>query len=138
MTRYETIAIHSMKKSTRVASFFAGFCLMVVAIICRSPYSAIVGLVMIVATMYQKNSFFTAEGYEVVYNCIFFQSKSVWRYGSISNIHREPSPDPGYMGLLIQHGLMFKRAVVPVEDVNSILKLAKEINPSLYIGDVDN
>lgn len=137
MRSFKVINQHEIKKSTRVMALIAGTALIISAIPLDSIYTAIVGAVVIMAVIYNKDIYFNEDGYLTTYDFILVRYHNLWSYSDISYMHREVSPNKEYLGILVQKGMVFKRAVVPAGIAEDILSLAKEKNPYIHIDDVD-
>lgn len=137
MREYKVINQHELKQSTRIYALIGGIALILLGIYILSIYTALVGVIIILAVIYKKEIFFNEDGYLTAYDFILFRHKNLWSYDDISDLHREPAPDGEHMGILVQKGMAFKRAVLPMKDVEDVLSLAKEKNPKIHIGDVN-
>ncbi|MDD2217979.1 MAG: hypothetical protein PHX63_06065 [Eubacteriales bacterium] len=137
MREYKVINQHELKQSTRIFALIAGIALIVLGGSISSIYTGIVGVIIILAVIYKKQICFNEDGYLTVYDFILLHHHNLWSYAEISYMHREVSPNRNYLGILVQKGMVFKRAVVPIEMAEEILSLAKEKNPNIYIGDAD-
>lgn len=137
MRRYEVIDERKLRKSTRIAGFAAGIFLILLGVWIHSIYTSLVGAIIFAAVLLRKDMAFTEEGFETVYDFIVFKNTNIWRYEEISNIHRDPAPNPDYMGLVIQRDMTVRRATVKASCAENVIEMALEKNPKIYVGDVD-
>lgn len=138
MRRYEVINDRKMRQSTRIAAFAASIALVLLGVGIHSLYTSLVGIIIFAAVIFRKDMAFTEEGFETTFDFILFKNRNIWRYEELSHIHRDPAPNPEYMGLLIQRDMAFRRAIVYKRQAEAVIELALEKNPKIYVGDVDD
>lgn len=134
---YKAINPHEMKRWMRIAGLVAGVGLLALSFYMKSIYTGSVGIMIFLAVIYRKEVCFNDDGYLTTFDFIVFKHKDLWGYSQLSDIHREPAPNQAYMGLILQKDMAFKRAIIPVKSVDSILHQAKIANPKIHIGDIN-
>ena len=112
--------------------FFIGL-----GIIRPSIYAALIGAAIIAAMLLSKETVVCEEGIVVRYDAIVYQYKEVWPWEEIKEIHKELSPDCKQYGLHFMKDIMTKRVVFPISEAKEVLEFAKEMNPKIHIGNVN-
>ena len=112
--------------------FFIGL-----GIIRPSVYAGLIGAVIIAAMLLGKETVVCEEGIVVRYYAILYQYKEVWPWEEIKEIHKELSPDCKQYGLHFMKDIMTKRVVFPIPEAKEVLEFAKEMNPEIHIGNVN-
>lgn len=137
MKELTSIDTRSMRKSTRIAAVTAGLFFIGLGIIRPSIYAGLIGVVIIAAMLLSKETVVNEEGIVVKYDAIVYQYKEVWPWEEIKEIHKELSPDCTQYGLHFMKDIMTKRLVFPIPEAKQVLALAKEMNPEVHIGNVN-
>ena len=137
MREYIVIDHKKMKKSTRIAAVVAGFALIAAGIYMKMIYTAVVGLVILLAVMLQKTISVTEEGVQVTYDAVFCKYRELWRFGEITELHRELSPDRRQCALHFMKDVMSRRLVFSVEDGDEVIGMALEKKEKIHFDEVD-
>jgi hypothetical protein len=128
----------AMRKSTKIAAMIAGVALIVLGIFTSAKYSIPVGVVLLLATVMEKDIYITEEGIEVVYNLFAFKYADKWSFNSITDIHKEEVSDNKFYVLHFMKDVMSRRVVFLIEDVDEVIRLALEKNGNIHLADVND
>lgn len=137
MKEFVSIDTKGMKKSTRIAAIIAAFFFIVLGIVRLSISAGVIGLVLLAAMLLNKKTSVTEEGVVVTYDVVVYQYREVWPWNEIKEIHKELSADCTQYGLHFMKDIMTKRLVFPIEVGKQVLEFAKEMNPDVHIGNVN-
>ena len=137
MKEYISVDTGKMRKSTRITAIAAGLFFIGLGIIRPSIYAALIGAAIIAAMLLSKETVVCKEGIVVRYDAIVYQYKEVWPWEEIKEIHKELSPDCKQYGLHFMKDIMTKRVVFPIPEAKEVLEFAKEMNPEIHIGNVN-
>ena len=81
----------ALRKSTRVAAVIAGIALIALSICSSVKYSAIIGVVLLLAVVFGKETYATEEGISVEYDFFVFKHVIHWGFEEITDIHLKGS-----------------------------------------------
>lgn len=137
MQKYIAIDDKRMKKSTRIAAIVGGLGLIALGIYMSSLYTGVIGAVLLLALVLQKEFSVTEEGVIVTYDAIVYKYREVWPFEDIVNIHKELSPDGKHYAVHFGKDVMSRRLIFPKDVADDVIRLAMEKNPSIYFGEVD-
>ena len=93
----------AMRKSTKFAAIVFGTGLIVFSFYSTVKYSAIIGVVLLLAVIFQKETYVSREGVVLAYDFIVRKHKIVWSFEEITDIHIEPCVNGGAVG----HGILY-------------------------------
>ena len=137
MKEYISLDTRQPRKSTRIAAIVAGLLFIGLGIIRPSIYAALIGIVIIAAMLLSKETVVCEEGIVVRYDAMVYKYKEVWPWEEIEEIHKELSPDCKQYGLHFMKDIMSKKLVFPIPEAKEVLEYAREMNPKIHIGNVN-
>ncbi|MCI5687252.1 MAG: hypothetical protein MR303_01955 [Emergencia sp.] len=126
----------AMRKSTKFAAIVFGTGLIVFSFYSTVKYSAIIGVVLLLAVIFQKETYVSREGVVLAYDFIVRKHKIVWSFEEITDIHIEYVADPGYVVLHFLRDVMSRRLVFRKQELEQVLELAKSVKPDIHIENV--
>ena len=137
MKEYISLDTRQLRKSTRIAAIVAGVLFIGLGIIRPSIYAGLIGAVIIAAMLLHKETVVCKEGIVVRYDAVLYKYREVWPWEEIEEIHKELSPDCKQYGLHFMKDIMSKKLVFPISEAKEVLEFAKEMNPEIHIGNVN-
>lgn len=137
MKEFVSIDVKATKKSTRIVAVALGLVLIALGIVRGTWYGAILGAVIIVAMIMDKQTVVCEEGIVVRYDVLVYKYKEVWPWEDIQEIHKELSPDGRRYALHFMKEVMSKRLVFSIPMAKEVMEFAKEMNPKIHFGDVN-
>lgn len=126
----------AMRKSTKFAAIVFGTGLIVFSFYSTVKYSAIIGVVLLLAVIFQKETYVSGEGVVLAYDFIVRRHKIVWSFEEITDIHIEYVADPSYVVLHFLRDVMSRRLVFRKQELEQVLELAKSVKPDIHIENV--
>ena len=126
------------KLSTRIVALIVSMVLIGISIVRRSIYGGLIGAMIIAAMLLTKKTYVCEEGLVVLYDVIVYKYKEVWPWEDILEIHRELSPDGKKYALHFMKEVMSKRLVYDIPQAKAVMTFAKEMNPEIHFGDVND
>ena len=99
-------------------------------------YSAIIGVVLLLAVVFQKETYVSKEGVVLAYDFILRKHKIVWSFEEITDIHIEYVADPNYVVLHFLRDVMSRRLVFQKRELEQVLELARSVKPDIHIENV--
>lgn len=138
MRKYISEDRRALGKSTRIVAIIAGIGMIVLAVFIQSLHTGLVGAVLLLAMALQKEIAMTEEGLVVSYDMVVYQYKEMWTYEEIKEIHKELSPDGTKMALHVMKDVMSRKLIYSIPESELVLQLAKEKNPKIHIGNVND
>lgn len=126
----------AMRKSTKFAAIVFGTGLIVFSFYSTVKYSAIIGVVLLLAVIFQKETYVSREGVVLAYDFIVRRHKIVWSFEEITDIHIEYVADPSYVVLHFLRDVMSRRLVFQKQELEQVLELAKSVKPDIHIENV--
>ena len=135
MREYKVIDDKKIRKSTRVIAVIAGLALIGVAIYANSIYSAIVGVIILLAMLLRKSVVINEEGLLTTYDAVFYKYRELWSFDEITDLHTEAVPDPQYEVLHVGKGIMVRRLVFLTGEVDKVIQLALEKNKEIHVDE---
>lgn len=127
----------AMKKSTRVVAVVAGIGLIVFQFTFEVNYSALIGLILLLTVIFQKETYATEEGISMEYDFIVYKHVIFWSYDDITDIHIEYVKDTGYQVLHYLRDVMSRRLVFRRDEIEEVLAMALNKNSHIHVDDVD-
>lgn len=138
MDRIQAYDDKAMRKSTRIATLIFGAGLIAFSICFSEQYSAMIGVVFILAVIFRKEIYVSREGVVLAYDFILYKHKISWPFEEITDIHIERVPDPQYVVVHFLRGVMSRRLVFRARELDNVLELAKSVTPGIHIEDVES
>ncbi|MGF6376792.1 hypothetical protein M2140_001870 [Clostridiales Family XIII bacterium PM5-7] len=127
----------AMRKSTRIASLIMGVVLIALGFFSTVKYSAIIGVVLIAATIMQKNTYISKDGIDIEYDFILYKHVISWKFDEITDIHIEDVPDRRFQVLYFLREVMTRRLVFRRDEIERVLEMAKTCNEKIHVEYVD-
>ena len=124
----------TMRKSTKFAAVIFGAGLF--SFYSTVKYSAIIGVVLLLAVVFQKETYVSKEGVVLAYDFILRKHKIVWSFEEITDIHIEYVADPNYVVLHFLRDVMSRRLVFQKRELEQVLELARSVKPDIHIENV--
>ena len=126
----------TMRKSTKFAAVIFGAGLIVFSFYSTVKYSAIIGVVLLLAVVFQKETYVSKEGVVLAYDFILRKHKIVWSFEEITDIHIEYVADPNYVVLHFLRDVMSRRLVFQKRELEQVLELARSVKTDIHIENV--
>lgn len=136
MARIKAYDDKALSKSTRVAAFIAGIALIVLAVFSTVKYSALIGIVLLLAVIFGKETYVSEEGISVEYDFILFKHVIGWDFEEITDIHLEKIKG-GHQGLHFLKDVLTRRLLFGRDEVEEVLRMAKRRNSTIRIEDLE-
>ena len=133
MKEYVSIDTKQTKLSTRIVALIVSMVLIGISIVRRSIYGGLIGAMIIAAMLLTKKTYVCEEGLVVLYDVIVYKYKEVWPWED-----RELSPDGKKYALHFMKEVMSKRLVYDIPQAKAVMNFAKEMNPEIHFGDVND
>lgn len=137
MQKYISEDRKALRKSTRIIAIAAGLGMVGLAITIHSWHAALIGVVLLLAMVLQKEIAMTENGLEITYDMVVYQYKEMWTYDEIQEIHKELSPDGKKMALHVMKDIMSRKLIYSVPESRLVLELALEKNPKIHVGNAN-
>lgn len=137
MARIKAYDDRALKKSTRVAAMAAGIVLIALGIFSSVKYSAIIGIVLLLAVIIGKETYATEEGISVEYDFIVFKHVVQWDFVEITDIHLEKGKNTPYQGMHFLKDVMTRRLLFRREEVCQVLEMAQNRNSAVHVEDIN-
>lgn len=128
----------TMKKSTRAAALVMGAGLIIFGFWSSVRYSAVIGVLLILAVVFQKETYICREGIVLSYDFVIYKHKIIWNFDEISHIHIEHADSSTYVVLHFLRDVMTRRLVFCREEADRVLQLAKQANEHIHIEEIKN
>ncbi len=126
----------AMKKSTKMAALLMGAGLIIFGFWSSVRYSAVIGVILILAVVFQKETYICREGIVLAYDFIIYKHKIVWNFDEISDIHIENAGNSTYVILHFLRDVMTRRLVFSKEEADRVLELAERANAHIHIEEM--
>lgn len=126
----------AMQTSTKIAAIVFGVALIGLSFYATVKYAAVIGVVLLLAVIFQKETYVSQEGVVLAYDFIVFRHKIVWTFDEITDIHIEYVKDPQYVVLHFLRDVMSRRVVFQKKQLEQVLELARSAKPGIHIENV--
>ncbi len=136
MAKIKAYDDRALKKSTRVAAVIAGAALIALSIFSSVKYSAIIGVVLLLAVVFGKETYATEEGISVEYDFLVYRHVIQWDYEEITDIHLEGIRG-GHQGMHFLKDVLTRRLLFSRDEVDQVLQMAKSRNTAIRVENID-
>lgn len=127
----------AMRKSTKIAAIIMGIGLIVFGFFSTVKYSAIIGIILLLAVLMQKETYVTEEGIDVEYDFIVHKHVISWKFDEISDIHIEEPADRNYRVLHFLRGAMSRRLIFRRNEFEEVIQMATDRNKEIHVEQID-
>lgn len=114
------------KKSTWVVSILLGAFLLVYGTVVGSWYGQLIGLLLLVVSVFKRTLTVSEEGFTMTYHLVRFQHKVLWSFGQIDAIHWGKQKEGDTALIYFGKGLSVKGMVCQQAEVAEILDWVRE------------
>ena len=137
MKIYKATTGRELSRTTEIACIGLGIALVVLSIIQKSIYAALIGIVLLAAGAMTKSTYVSEEGIVTEYRFFTRRKREVWAWEDIMEIFCEYSPkDPGKVGIhFTKENLMARRLLFQRNLREEIIDLALSQNPKIKVDD---
>ena len=112
-----------------------GLGLLVLAVLQKSIYAGLIGLVLLAAGLMGKEVYVSEEGIITEYRFLVHNKREVWTWDEVMEIYCEySSKHPGKVGIhFTKESLMARRLFFPRNQRDAIIDLALKHNPKIRV-----
>ncbi len=126
----------AMRNSTKIAAVIFGVALIGFSFYATVKYAAVIGMVLLLAVVFQKETYVSREGVVLAYDFILKKHKMIWSFEEITDIHIEYVADPAYVALHFLRDVMSRRLIFRKQELAAVLDLARSAKPNMHIEEV--
>jgi len=137
MDRIKAYDDKALRKSTRVVGIIAGIALIAMGFLGGVKYSAVIGIILILAVIMGKETYVTEEGISVEYDFLVYKHVMEWTFEEITDIHIEDAPNRAYQVLYFQKDVMTRRLIFRRTEIDAVKQMARQKNPDIHIEKVE-
>lgn len=127
----------ALRKSTRIAGIIAGIALIAMGFLGDVRYSAVIGIILILAVIMGKETYVTEDGISIEYDFLVHKHSMEWDFEEITDIHIEDAPNREYQALYFQKDVMTRRLIFRRTEVEAVKEMARLKNPDIHIEKVE-
>lgn len=127
----------ALRKSTRIAGVIAGIALIAMGFLGDVKYSAIIGIILLLAVIMGKATYVTEEGISIEYDFLVYKHIMGWAFEEITDVHIEDAPNREYQVLYFQKDVMTRRLIFRRTEVEAVKQMARQKNPGIHIEKVE-
>ncbi|WP_419026404.1 hypothetical protein [Emergencia sp.] len=136
MVKVKAYDDRALSKSTRAAASIAGIALIALSAFSSVKYSAVIGVVLLLAVIFGKETYATEEGISMEYDFLVFKHVIHWDFEEITDIHLEGIRG-GHQGMHFLRDVMTRRLLFSREEVEQVLQMAKSRNGAIHVEKID-
>lgn len=136
MVKIKAYDDRALSKCTRVAAVIAGSALIILGIFSSVKYSAVIGIVLLLAVVIGKETYATEEGISMEYDFLVFKHVIQWDFAEITDIHLE-NVKGGHQGMHFLKDVMTRRLLFSRDEACQVLQMAQSRNHVIHIEDID-
>lgn len=136
MARIKAYDDRALRKSTRIAAMIAGIGLIALSVFPSVRYSALIGIVLLLAVIIGKETYVTEDGISVEYDFLLFKHVIRWDFTEITDIHLE-TVKGAHQAMHFLKGVMSRRLLFSRNEASQVLQMAKDHNSAIHIEDID-
>ena len=112
-------------------------CFMIFLSVSSGKYTyAVLSLVVVLAVFFKKEHIISKEGVIIRYNLFGWSHENGWAWAEITALKTDYKKAAPNVLLHIGKDVTIRDFVMKKSDIPKILRLAKEMNPDIYIGDL--
>lgn len=98
----------------------------------------LLALFAVLAAFFQKEHKISEEGIDIEYTLFSMVSHNYWRWNEITTLHTDYRKAKPYVMLHIGKDILIRSFVMDYESCRGTLRLARKMNPKIYIVDDKN
>lgn len=136
MARIKAFDDRALRKSTRVAAVIAGIALIALGLVSTVKYSALIGVILLLAVVFGKETYATEEGISVEYDFLVFKHVIKWDFAEITDIHLEGIKG-SHQGMHFLKDVMTRRLLFSRDEVDQVLQMARSRNEAIHVENID-
>ncbi len=133
--KYKASTGRELSRTTEIACMAFGVGLLVLAVLQKSIYAGLIGLVLLAAGLMGKEVYVSEEGIITEYRFLVHNKREVWTWDEVMEIYCEySSKQPGKVGIhFTKESLMARRLFFPMNQRDAIIDLALSKNPKIRV-----
>ena len=133
--KYKASTGKELSRTTEIACMVFGVVLLVLAVLQKSIYAGLIGLVLLAAGLMGKEVSVSEEGIITEYRFLVHNKREVWTWDEVMEIYCEySSKHPGKVGIhFTKESLMARRLFFPRNQRDAIIDLALKQNPKIRV-----
>ena len=133
--KYKASTGKELSRTTEIACMAFGLGLLVLAVLQKSIYAGLIGLVLLAAGLMGKEVYVSEEGIITEYRFLVHNKREVWTWDEVMEIYCEySSKHPGKVGIhFTKESLMARRLFFPRNQRDAIIDLALKQNPKIRV-----
>ena len=133
--KYKASTGRELSRTTEIACMAFGVGLLVLAVLQKSIYAGLIGLVLLAAGLMGKEVYVSEEGIITEYRFLVHNKREVWTWDEVMEIYCEySSKHPGKVGIhFTKESLMARRLFFPRNQRDAIIDLALSKNPKIRV-----
>ncbi len=133
--KYKASTGRELSRTTEIACMAFGVGLLVLAVLQKSIYAGLIGLVLLAAGFMGKEVYVSEEGIITEYRFLVHNKREVWTWDEVMEIYCEySSKHPGKVGIhFTKESLMARRLFFPRNQRDAIIDLALSKNPKIRV-----
>ena len=137
MKTYKASTGRELSRTTEILCMVFGAALVILGIVQRSIYAAVIGIVLLAAGAMTKSVTVSEEGIVTEYRFLVRTKREVWGWDEIKDIFCEySSKHPGKVGIhFTKESLMARRLFFQRNLKDEIIELALSKNPNITVED---
>ena len=133
--KYKASTGKELSRTTEIACMAFGIGLLALAVLQKSIYAGLIGLVLLAAGLMGKEVSVSEEGIITEYRFLVHNKREVWTWDEVMEIYCEySSKHPGKVGIhFTKESLMARRLFFPRNQRDAIIDLALKQNPKIRV-----
>lgn len=135
MGEFESINLKKLRPVTRVFALIFSIGFLVLGVYLPSIYTLLIGVVLLLATLFDKKIVVNQDGVLVTYHMRVAKYSELWTFDQITQLYREQVPNKKYCALHFTKDVMSKRLIFTAQDAAQIIDLALSKNSQIHFDE---